>query len=120
MFADQVRQHPEWLDLWLAQTRVSMRSLAPRTLPRPRVWTDAECGALSVPALFLVGEHETIYDARDVVLRLKRVAPRVTAEIIPGAGHDLTIVQAEMVNRRILEFLDRKVAAPATYGSRAA
>lgn len=27
------------------------------------------------------------------------------AEIIPDAGHDLTIVQTEMVNRKVLEFL---------------
>jgi hypothetical protein len=29
----------------------------------------------------------------------------VIAEIIPGAGHDLTIAQAEMVDRKIVEFL---------------
>ena len=27
------------------------------------------------------------------------------AEIIPGAGHDFTIVQANMVNRKVLDFL---------------
>jgi len=26
-------------------------------------------------------------------------------EIIPDAGHDLTIAQTEMVNRKILEFI---------------
>jgi pimeloyl-ACP methyl ester carboxylesterase len=62
------------------------------------VWTDAEWGSLRVPALFLVGEHEAIYSAEKAVRRLKRVAPQVTAEIIPGAGRDLTVAQAAMVN----------------------
>jgi pimeloyl-ACP methyl ester carboxylesterase len=117
MFRDQVRKDPKWLDPILDQMRISMRSLQRRSLPLPPVWTDAEWGALSVPALFLVGEHETIYDARKAVRRLKRVAPQVTAEIIPGAGHDLTIAQAEMVNRRIIEFLKQKAAAPETSGT---
>jgi pimeloyl-ACP methyl ester carboxylesterase len=44
------------------------------------------------------------------VRRLKRVAPRITAEIIPGAGHDLIIVQAARVNQRILQFLQPQPA----------
>jgi pimeloyl-ACP methyl ester carboxylesterase len=55
--------------------------------------------------LFLAGENEVIYSAKKAVRRLMRVAPQVTAEIIPGAGHDFTIVQAEMVNRKVLDFL---------------
>jgi pimeloyl-ACP methyl ester carboxylesterase len=55
--------------------------------------------------LFLAGEHEVIYSAEKAIRRLKRVAPQVTAEIIPAAGHDLTVAQPAMVNQRILEFL---------------
>jgi len=119
IFADTVRKDPAWLDPMLEQLGMSMRSVE-RRLPFPRVWTDAQWEALRVPALFLVGEHETVYPADKAVRRLKRVAPQVTAEIIPGAGHDLTIVQAEMVNRRIVEFLTQKTAAPVTSGIRAA
>jgi pimeloyl-ACP methyl ester carboxylesterase len=111
MFADMVRKDPAWVDRIVEELRISMRSVQ-RRLPFSPVWTDAEWGAMGVPALFLVGEHETIYDARKAVRRLERVAPRVTAEIIPGAGHDLTIVQAEMVNQRILEFLNQKAVVP--------
>lgn len=105
IFADMVRKDPQWLDGLLDEMRMGMRSLGPRSLPMPPRWTDAQWLALSVPTLFLVGEHETIYDAREAVLRLKRVAPEVRAEIIPGAGHDLSIVQAEAVDRRIIEFV---------------
>jgi pimeloyl-ACP methyl ester carboxylesterase len=116
MFRDQVRRHPEWLEPWRELMLISMRSIE-RRLPMPSVWKDAEWGALSVPALFLVGEHETIYGANKAVRLLKRVAPQVTAEIIPGAGHDLTMAQADSVDSRIIEFLKGKVAASGTSGT---
>jgi pimeloyl-ACP methyl ester carboxylesterase len=78
--------------------------------------TDTEWGSLRVPALFLAGENEVIYSAEKAVARLKRVAPEVTAEIIPGAGHDLTFAQAAMVNERILQFL-REERAPSKAGA---
>ncbi len=58
-----------------------------------------------MPALYLVGENEKIYSAQEAVQRLNKVAPHIKTEVIPNAGHDLTIVQAEMVNRKVLEFL---------------
>ncbi len=33
------------------------------------------------------------------------VVPKIQTRIIPGAGHDLTFVQADVVNKTILEFL---------------
>lgn len=105
IFADMARKDPHWLDELLDEMRTGMRSLGPRSLPMPQVWTDAQWQAPTVPTLFLVGEHETIYDPREAVLRLRRVAPEVRSEIIPGAGHDLSIVQAETVDRRIVEFV---------------
>jgi len=63
-----------------------------------------------VPTLFLVGENEKIYSAKKAVQRLNEVAPQIETEVIPNAGHDLTIVQAEMVNRKVLEFLKTTVA----------
>ncbi len=110
MFADQIRKDPTWIDLLMEELRLGMRSVD-RRLPFSPVWTDAEWAELTVPTLFLVGEHETIYDAAKAVERLKRVAPQVASEIIPGAGHDLTIAQAEMVDRKILEFVKQQAAA---------
>ena len=71
----------------------------------PTVLTDQELQSIKVPTLFLVGENEKIYSARKAVQRLNNVAPQIDTEIIPNAGHDLTILQAEMVNRKVLEFL---------------
>lgn len=112
MFADMARQDPQWVDATLELLFTSMRSLQRRQIPVPPVLTDAEWGGLSVPTLFLVGEHEIIYSPHKAVRRLKRVAPQIRVEVIPGAGHDLTFAQAQTVNRKILEFLRQEPAAP--------
>ena len=64
-------------------------------------------------ASFLVGENEKIYSGPAAVRRLKRVAPQVQAEIIPGAGHDLMMVHPELVTRKVLQFLGEQEAAMA-------
>ncbi len=112
IFADMARKDPRRIDSLLSELRMGMRSLAPRSLPMPPAWTDAEWTALNVPTLLLVGEHETIYDPEAVLRRLKRVAPHVKVEIIPGAGHDLTFAQAELVDRRIIEFVKQHAIVP--------
>lgn len=105
IFADMAREDPQCLDEILQELPVNMRSLQSRRVAIPPVMTDAEWGGIQVPTLFLVGEHERIYSAERAVSRLKRVAPEVKVGVIPGAGHDLTFVRADMVNRMILDFL---------------
>jgi pimeloyl-ACP methyl ester carboxylesterase len=60
-----------------------------------------------MPTLFLVGENEKIYSAQQAVEHLNTVAPNIETAIIPNAGHDLTLVQADVVNDRILDFLEK-------------
>jgi pimeloyl-ACP methyl ester carboxylesterase len=85
-------------------------------LPRP-LWStvldDQAWQSFGVPCLFLVGENEKIYSAQAAVRRLNRVAPQVRTEIVPNAGHDLTIVQADLVVRKVLEFLGEPAEAAA-------
>jgi len=71
----------------------------------PTILSDEELGRIKMPALFLVGENEVIYPAQKAIQRLNTIAPAIKTKIIPNAGHDLTIVQAEMVNELVLEFL---------------
>jgi pimeloyl-ACP methyl ester carboxylesterase len=71
----------------------------------PTVLEDEELRRIQVPTLFLVGENERVYSAQEAVQRLNSVAPHIKTEIIPNAGHDLTFVQTQMVNSKILEFL---------------
>jgi pimeloyl-ACP methyl ester carboxylesterase len=67
---------------------------------------------LKMPVLFMVGENEKIYPPYEAVERLKSIAPQIKTEIIPGAGHDLSVVQAEMVNQKILDFLEKRKNSP--------
>jgi len=112
MFADAARKDPQWLEATLEELAMILRSLQPRRVPIPPVAADAEWAGLQVPTLFLVGEHETIYSADKAVSRLKRAAPLVRTEAIGGAGHDLTMAQAETVNRTILDFLRQEPGGP--------
>ncbi len=73
----------------------------------PTVLSDEELESIEVPTLFLVGENEKIYPALEAVGRLNRVAPRIRTEIIPGSGHDLTIIQTDLVNGMVIEFLEQ-------------
>ena len=84
---------------------VRMRCYKTIRLIRPTVLGDVELKRINVPTLYLVGEHEKIYSASKAIRRLHKVAPQIKTEVIPDAGHDLTFVQAEMVNKKVLEFL---------------
>jgi pimeloyl-ACP methyl ester carboxylesterase len=88
---------------------MALKCFKPNRLVAPTVLTDEELKSLKVPTLYLVGEHERIYSAQKAVQRLHRVAPHIHAEVIRNAGHDLTFVQAEIVNRKVLEFLINRV-----------
>jgi pimeloyl-ACP methyl ester carboxylesterase len=96
------RQAEEWVELmFLAQ-----RSFKPKMLISPTVLTDEELQSLKMPVLCLVGENEKIYSSKEAIERLLKIAPQIEARLIPNAGHDLSIVQADMVNSIILDFLD--------------
>ncbi len=84
---------------------VFARDLVKRKPVLPTVLTDDEWRALRVPTLVLVGEHEKHYSARRAVERVRRVAPGVQIESIAGAGHDLALAQADVVNAKVLAFL---------------
>ena len=87
---------------------LGIRCFKPKQMVAPRILSDGELGGLQPPTLFLVGENEVIYSGTgaDAVRRLNSVAPQIVTEILPDCGHDLTLIQAELVNRRILKFLD--------------
>jgi pimeloyl-ACP methyl ester carboxylesterase len=71
----------------------------------PTVLSDEELCRIKVATLFMVGENEVIYPAQKAIQRLKAIAPDIKTEIIPNAGHDLTIVQADLVNKMAVEFM---------------
>ncbi len=98
---------PEMIDFFVENMYQGLRCFKFKMLVSPTVLTDQDLQNLNLPTLFLVGENEKIYSAQEAIQRLNRVAPHIKTELIPGAGHDLTVVQAEMVNRIILDFLNQ-------------
>lgn len=95
----------QMVDQWVADSYLAMRSFKSRPMVNPTVLADVELQSIQVPALYLVGENEKIYSAQAAVQRLNEVAPQIETDIIPDAGHDLTLVQADLVNRKVLAFL---------------
>jgi pimeloyl-ACP methyl ester carboxylesterase len=88
---------------------LGLRSFKLKQMVNPTVLTDEEWRSFQVPVLFLVGENEVIYSitGREAVEKLNRVAPEIETELFTGCGHDLSLVQADRFNRRVLAFLDR-------------
>jgi pimeloyl-ACP methyl ester carboxylesterase len=95
----------ELLEREIDAAYLAIRSYKLTRLVNPAVMTDSKLHSISVPTLFLVGENEKIYPALTAIERLNRVAPQIETQIIPHAGHDLTVVQTDLVNRKIVQFL---------------
>ena len=71
----------------------------------PKVLKNEEWKSIKLPVLFLIGQNTRLNSANKVIQRLNKIATFVNKEIIPNAGHGLSVVQASIVNRKILEFL---------------
>ncbi len=94
-----------WMEDWEESIYLGARCFKPKMLVSPTVLTDSEWQNLKVPTLFVVGENEKIYSAHDAIARLNNVAPEITTDLIPAAGHDLTVVQSDLVDSIIVKFL---------------
>ncbi|MCZ7358345.1 MAG: alpha/beta hydrolase [Candidatus Methanoperedens sp.] len=73
----------------------------------PTEFTDDELRQIKTPALLLIGEKEVILSASKAIDRATRRMPNIQAEMIPDAGHILSMDQPKMVSDRILNFLNK-------------
>jgi pimeloyl-ACP methyl ester carboxylesterase len=96
----------------IEQFVMAMKHFRMGVVVAPKVYTDEELRQIRAPTLLLIGENEVIYDPRAALERAARLVPNIEVGAIPRAGHGLTFDQAEMVNARILAFLDNE-AGPA-------
>lgn len=106
-FVNQDEASRNMVEEWADEAYVAARSFKQKSLVNPHVLSNSDLLRLNVPTLFVVGENEKIYSAQQAVERLNTVAPNIETTIIPNAGHDLTMVQAKVVNEKILEFLKK-------------
>ena len=70
----------------------------------PQEFTETELGQIKTPVLVLIGEDEPNYDYKDALTRAKKFMPNVTAIMIPKAKHLVNIDQAEIVNKKMIDF----------------
>lgn len=107
-FPDLAKKNSQLLEMMIDDFLLSARCFeAPdyKNAPRLTAMTDEELQSVALPTLVLIGENEKLYSAREAVQRLKTVAPQIQTETIPDAGHELLLVQMEMVLQKILAFL---------------
>ena len=74
----------------------------------PTVFADDELRQIKAHTLLLIGEEEVIYNPVAAVNRATQLIQNIEAEVIPNASHGLPMEQPELVNERILGFLDQE------------
>ncbi len=74
----------------------------------PTVFNDDELRQIKAHTLLLIGAEEVICNPEEAVNRAKQLIQNVEAEVIPNAGHGLPMEQPELVNERILGFLNQE------------
>jgi pimeloyl-ACP methyl ester carboxylesterase len=77
---------------------------------RPRHWSpsvfrDEELRQVQTPVLLLIGDHEVIYKPEKAIERATRLVAGLKAEIVLNANHLAQYTAAEVVNKKVLDFL---------------
>ena len=68
--------------------------------------SDHDLDQLPQKTLVLLGQDEVLYDLEAVVSRIHSTAPFITISIIPGAKHMISVDQPDLVNDKIIQFLN--------------
>jgi pimeloyl-ACP methyl ester carboxylesterase len=76
-----------------------------RMLGPPGFLSDHELRRISAPVYVLMGEKDSTVSASRTVERAKRLIHNVQTEIVPDAGHTLTMDRRDIVMKRMMEFL---------------
>ncbi len=102
-------QTPEGLELaeiMMEDAYIGLHSFKLKMTVNPTILSDQELIQLQqIPTLYLVGNQEVIYQPQAALERLRRVTPEIQTILVSNAGHDLTIVQSNLINDQITNFL---------------
>lgn len=93
-------------DPYLEQVVLGITSLRSQMVVRPEV-RDEDYQRIISPVMLLLGEQEIHYNPIHAFERAKQLMPGLVGEVIPASGHNLTSDQPEIVNAKILEFIQR-------------
>jgi pimeloyl-ACP methyl ester carboxylesterase len=84
---------------------IAMKSFKFKLGVQPNMLTDIELNKLSMPVLYLIGEHDTVCNPKLAIERLNKAAPEIKTELISGTGHDLMFTHTDKINKLMLDFL---------------
>lgn len=77
----------------------------------PDAFTDDELRSVTADTMILMGDKEIIYDPRLALERAEDLIPDVRTELMANTGHLMNIEKPEVVNNRLLAFLEAELAA---------
>lgn len=66
---------------------------------------DKELRRMQVPTLLLMAEHEAVWNPHAVIAKARRLLPHIQTELVPNAGHAITINQPAVVLEHVMKFL---------------
>ncbi len=81
-----------------------------RLLP-PTPLSDDRLRAVDVPVHMTLGERSEVFRTRDLRARVEALMSQATVEVVPGAGHAVSLSHVDRVADRLAEFLDGHAAA---------
>jgi len=86
--------------------QLAIRSFKTKIPASMTVLSDEELKSINVPVLYLAGENEKMHSVKDAVKRINNIAPSIKTVVVPNTGHCLLYTHPELVNEKILDFLD--------------
>jgi len=98
--ADQIPQ--TFIDQFFLATQ---KSSIGKFTTQMRPFSKDELNALNMPVLVLIGDKDMINNEKSIE-EAKALLPQAETDIVKNAGHLLSIDQPEIVNRKILDFLN--------------
>lgn len=66
-----------------------------------------ELKSLNMPVLVLIGDHD-IMNKEKIFVKVHKFIPNAETAVIKNAGHFLSIDQSEIINEKVVEFLNKK------------
>lgn len=66
-----------------------------------------ELKSLKIPVLVLIGDHD-IVNSEKIFIKAHKFLPNVETGVIKDAGHFISIDQSEIINKKVVEFLNKK------------
>ncbi|SDK79829.1 alpha/beta fold hydrolase [Nonomuraea jiangxiensis] len=93
----------------MAPIMLSARTFRPSSRPPGRPFTDEELRSVNLPALVLLAQRSILVSARRAQVRARNLIPGVRAEMVPGIGHGLPAEAPDLVNARLLKFIETEV-----------